>query len=49
MSTFPHIQKGTTPAIDLASGIPLAINKVMRNYLNENFKKASQQCLVAKK
>ena len=26
MSTLTHIQKGTTPAMDLASGIPLAIN-----------------------
>ena len=38
MSTFPHIQKGTTPAMDLASGIPLAINKVIRHCLKENLK-----------
>ena len=38
MSTFPHIQKGTTPAMDLASGIPLAINKVIRHCLKEKLK-----------
>ena len=49
MSTFPHIQKGTTPAMDLASGIPLAINKVIRHFLKEKLKSSFKAMLFCKK